>query len=113
MLFLFIKVYYFKAYKYATYKSFVLKNPNPHYKYVSLRQHDSNNSVIERFYESFRQKDKTMRGFKGNQKQYAENFKTYYNFVRQHQELKMTPAQRAKIQESDLWKDLLQKAVQN
>jgi len=54
-----------------------------------------------------------MRGFKGNQKQYAENFKTYYNFVRQHQELKMTPAQRAKIQESDLWKDLLQKAVQN
>lgn len=86
-------------------------NPKPHYRYVSLRQHDSNNNVIERFHESFRQRDKTMRGFKGNQKQYAENFKTYYNFVRQHQEFKMTPAQRAKIAKSDLWKDLLQKAV--
>lgn len=86
-------------------------NPNPHYRYVSLNQHDSNNNVIERFHESFRQRDKVMRGFKGNQKQYAENFKTYYNFVRQHQELKMTPAQRAKINESDLWKDLLIKSM--
>ena len=53
-----------------------------------------------------------MRGFKGNQK-YAENFKTYYNFVRKHQELKMTPAKRAGINESDLWKELLEKAVKN
>ncbi len=52
-----------------------------------------------------------MRGFKGNQKQYVENFKTYYNFVRKHQEFKMTPAKRADIQESDLWRELLEKAV--
>lgn len=52
-----------------------------------------------------------MSGFKGNQKRYAENFKTYYNFVRQHQELKMTPAQRANINESNLWKDLLLKTL--
>lgn len=70
-------------------------NPNQHYRYVSLNQHDSNNNVIERFHESFRQRDKVMRGFKGNQKQYAENFKTYYNFVRKHQELKITQARRA------------------
>src|SRR3989344_4087042 len=81
--------------------------------YQNPNQHDSNNNVIERFHESFRQRDKTMRGFKGNQKQYAENFKTYYNFVRKHQELKTTPAKRAGINESDLWKELLEKAVKH
>lgn len=100
------------SYEKAVRKEFMTyDNPKPHYRYVSLRQHDSNNNVIERFHESFRQRDKTMRGFKGNQKAYAENFKTYYNFVRKHQELKMTPAQRAGIQESNLWKELLTKAT--
>jgi len=100
------------SYEKAVRKEFATyKNPKPHYRYVSLRQHDSNNNVIERYHESFRQRDKTIRGFKGNQKQYTNKFRTYYNFVRKHQELKMTPAQRAKIAESDLWKDLLEKAV--
>ncbi|HLC61039.1 MAG TPA: IS6 family transposase [Candidatus Nanoarchaeia archaeon] len=100
------------SYQKAVRKEFATyQNPNPHYRYVSLNQHDSNNNVIERFHESFRQRDKTMRGFKGNEKQYAENFKTYYNFVRKHQELKTTPAKRAGINESDLWKELLEKAT--
>ena len=86
-------------------------NPKPHYRYVSLRDHDSNDNMIERFHESFRQRDKVMSGFKGNQKQFAEKHKTYYNFVRKHQELKMTPVQRAKINESDLWKDLVIKSI--
>ncbi|MBI4438824.1 hypothetical protein HY640_02745 [Candidatus Woesearchaeota archaeon] len=77
----------------------------------STKQHDSNNNVIERFHESFRQRDKVMRGFNGNQKQYAENFRTYYNFIRKHQELKTTPAKRAGIQEADLWRELLEKAT--
>lgn len=102
------------SYQRAVRKEFATyQNPNPHYRYVSLNQHDSNNNVIERFHESFRQRDKTMRGFKGNQKQYVENFKTYYNFVRKHQELKTTPAKRAGINESDLWKELLEKATQH
>lgn len=87
------------------------KNPEPHYKYVSLRARDTSNNRIERFHESFRQRDKVMRGFKGNQKQYAENFKTYYNFVRQHQGIKTTPAQKAGIQENNSWKELLIKAI--
>ena len=100
------------SYQKAVRKEFATyQNPNPHYRYVSLNQHDSNNNVIERFHESFRQRDKVMRGFKGNQKQYAENFKTYYNFVRKHQELKTTPAKRAGINESDLWKELLEKSL--
>ncbi len=74
------------------------ENPNPHYRYVSILQKDSNNNVIERFHESFRQCDKVMRGFKRNQKQYAENFKTYYNFMRIHQGLGTTPARKAGIE---------------
>jgi len=46
-----------------------------------------------------------------HQKQYADNFKTYYNFVRQHQELKMTPAQKAGINQKAEWKELLEKAL--
>jgi len=52
-----------------------------------------------------------MKGFKGNQKQYAENFKTYYNFVKQHSSLGMTPAQKANIEQKAEWKELLQKAL--
>lgn len=52
-----------------------------------------------------------MRGFKGNQHQYAENFRTYYNFVRQHQALGVTPAQQAGIQQNANWKDLLIQSI--
>src|SRR3989344_854913 len=93
--------------EFATYQ-----NPQPHYRNVSLKQHDSNNNTIERFHGTFRQRDKVMRGFKGNQKQYAENFKTYYNFVKGHQGLNgVTPAQRAGLTERAEWKELLIKAV--
>jgi len=93
--------------EFATYS-----NPKPHGRYVSLadRSHPNNNP-IERFHNSFRQRDKVMRGFKGNQKQYAENFRTYYNFVRQHQTLGSTPAQKAGIDQKAEWKELLLKAV--
>ena len=100
------------TYEKAVNKEFMTyANPKPHEKYVSLKQHTGNNNRIERFHNSFRQRDKVMRGFKGNQKQYAENFKTYYNFVRQHQGLGMTPAQKAGINEKAEWKGLLQKAT--
>lgn len=93
--------------EFATYE-----NPNPHYRYVSLNQHDSNNNVIERFHGSFRQRDKVMRGFKGNQKQYAENYKTFYNFIREHQALKgLTPARKAGLEIRPEWKELLKTAV--
>jgi len=100
------------SYEKAVNKEFMTySNPKPHEKYVSLKQHTGNNNRIERFHNSFRQRDKVMRGFKGNQKQYAENFKTYYNFVRTHQGLNMTPAQKAGINQKAEWKGLLQKAL--
>ena len=95
--------------EFATYQ-----NPKPHYRYVSLKEHDSNNNVIERFHGSFRQRDKVMRGFKGNQKQHAENFRTFYNFIRGHQALNgLTPAQRAGIQQKGEWKGLLATAMKH
>jgi len=86
-------------------------NPEPHIRYVSLRQKTGNNNPIERFHENFRQRDKVMRNFKGNQKQFAENFRTYYNFIRPHQGLNMTPAQKAGIPQRGEWKELLNKAI--
>lgn len=100
------------SYNKAVSKEFrTLTNTNPHYQYVSLKSRDCSNNNIERFHNSFRQRDKVMRGFKGNQKQYAENFKTYYNFVRTHQGMGITPAQRAGIDVPNNWKELLSKSL--
>ncbi|HLD18690.1 MAG TPA: DDE-type integrase/transposase/recombinase, partial [Candidatus Nanoarchaeia archaeon] len=100
------------SYEQAVRKEFATyQNRNPHYRYVSMRAKDVSNNRIERFHESFRQRDKTMRNFQTNQKQYAENFKTYYNFVRQHQGLKQTPAQKAGLNVNPQWKELLEKSV--
>ena len=101
------------SYEKAVRKEFATyQNPKPHKRYVSLRQKSGNNNKIERFHETFRQRDKVMRGFKGNQKQYAKNFQTYYNFVRKHSKIGMTPAQKAKIDQKAEWKELLIKAMQ-
>jgi len=73
------------------------------------KPHANNN--IERFHGTFRQRDKVMKGFKENQKQFATNFQTYYHFVKHHEGIGMTPAQKAGIQQKANWKELLQKAV--
>lgn len=101
------------SYEKAVQKEFATYgNPDPHRRYISLsdKSHPNNNK-IERFHNSFRQRDKVMRGFKGNQHQYAENFRTYYNFIRQHQGMGETPAQKAGIQQEANWKELLEKSL--
>ena len=101
------------SYEKAVRKEFATyKNPKPHKRYVSLRNKEFSSNKLERFHGSFRQRDKVMRGFNGNQKQFAENFQTYYNFVRPHMSLDLTPAQKAGIRQKPEWKDLLLKAVQ-
>jgi transposase-like protein len=102
------------SYEKAVRKEFATyKNPNPHYRYVSIRAKDSSNNKVERFHNTFRQRDKVMRGFGGNQKQQVENFRTYYNFIKEHQTLKSTPAQKAGIKQENNWKELLIKSVSN
>ncbi len=89
------------------------KNRYPHKKYISLKQKTGNNNRIERFHGTFRQRDKIMRGFGGNQKQHADNFRTYYNFIKEHSgyDMKQTPAQKAGIDIKSNWKELLLKSL--
>lgn len=73
-----------------------------------------NNNKVERFHGSFRQRDKVMRAFKKDETtdKYIDNFRTYYNFIREHQALNgKTPAQRAGINEGRNWKELLVKSL--
>lgn len=103
------------SYEKAVRKEFTIyKNPKPHKLYVSLRNKDFSNNKLERFHGLFRQRDKVIRGFNGNQKQFTENFQTYYNFIKHHIAfaLDMTPAQKAGIQQKLEWKEILLKAVQ-
>ena len=101
------------SYEKAVRKEFATyKNPKPHKRYVSLKNKECSNNKLERFHGTFRQRDKVMKGFEGNQKQQAENFQTYYNFIKHHMTLKTTPAQKAGIQQKPEWKELLLKAIQ-
>ena len=52
-----------------------------------------------------------MKGFEGNQKQFAQNFQIYYNFIKNHMTLKTTPAQKAGIKQKPEWENLFLKAL--
>lgn len=58
-----------------------------------------NNNRIERYHNSFRERDKTMRGFQNNKTAqiWANGFRAYYNFIRPHTTLGMTPARASGI----------------
>lgn len=102
------------AYQKAVEKEFrTYSNPKPHDRYVTLKQKSGNNNVIERYHGSFRQRDKSMRAFKSMEgvDKYAKGFKTFYNFVREHQTLKQTPAQKGGLTLPNNWKELLKTAV--
>ena len=75
-----------------------------------------NNNKIERFHGSFRERDKVMRGFKGQEQVIANGFRTYYNFIRPHQALNgLTPSEMANINlglnGGNRWVELLNKAI--
>lgn len=100
-------------YKNAVRKEFATyANPRPHKRYVSIRNQECQNNDLERFHGTFRQRDKVMRGFKGNQHEYARSFQTYYNFVKEHGALGMTPAQKAGIAEKGEWRELLKQSIE-
>ena len=73
-----------------------------------------NNNVIERFHSTFRERDKVMRGFKGKEENFADAFRTYYNFIKQHEGLNgKTPSEVANIDlqlDRNRWLSLVRKA---
>lgn len=50
--------------------------------------------MIERFYNTFRERDKTMRGFWNDKtsQEWSNGFRTYYNFIRPNMAMGVTPA---------------------
>ncbi|MDE1860087.1 MAG: DDE-type integrase/transposase/recombinase [Candidatus Micrarchaeota archaeon] len=71
------------------------------------------NQIIERYHGTFRERDKVIRGFKTEKatKQYIDNWRTYYNFVRPHTSFNgLTPSDVAGISigvERNKWLGLL------
>ncbi len=107
-----------QSYRDAILKEF-LSWKKPHVNHVrleSIRNKRINNNEIERFHGTFRERDKVMRGFKGQEEVFADGFRTYYNFVRKHQGLGMTPAQASGIElnlERNKWLSLLKQSLDN
>jgi len=65
---------------------------------VGIRDKINNNNV-ERFHGTYRERDKVMRGLENKEtaSQMLENYRTYYNFVREHSVLGKTPSEEAGI----------------
>ncbi len=93
--------------EFATYK-----NKKPHYRYVSLKQKNSNNNIIERYHGTHKDRTKSMRGMKSLKgvQTYNIGFKNYYNFVKSHMGLNgLTPAQASGLNVPANWENILKK----
>jgi len=86
-----------------------------HIRLESIRAHVNNNKV-ERYHNTFRERDKVMRGFKSTKTlaEMSDAYRAYYNYIRNHTTLGMTPAQKAGIDlklGQNRWLDLIHKSV--
>ncbi len=75
----------------------VLGNDVIHVANPSIRNIHSSNNIIERYHNTFRERDKIIRGFKSKEtaQTLIDGYRLYYNFIRIHQGLGMTPSQKA------------------
>lgn len=99
------------AYKYA------IRDEFPNAKHIIYRgfKDGTQNNKIERFHGTFRERDKVMRGLKSvkTAQNFVEAFRNYYNFLRPHQTLGMTPAQATGIElglKGNRWLSIISKA---
>lgn len=88
-----------------------------HIRCATLRS-KSNNNMVERYNNTMRERDKVMRGYKKDESAEAliDGFSDYYNFIREHQGLGTTPAEKAGIGlelDRNKWMSLLKKSVQH
>lgn len=79
---------------------------------VGIRARQTNN-IVERLHETLKERTRPMRGFKTTKtaKNILDGYVVNYNYVREHQSIRMTPAQRAGIQIENGWSELIEKAT--
>ncbi len=86
-----------------------------HIRLESIKKKPNNNKV-ERFHNTFRERDKVMRGFKSKHSTeiLSEGFRTYYNFIKPHMGISnLTPAQASGISlhlDRNRWLSLIRKS---
>ncbi|MGP8073368.1 MAG: IS6 family transposase [Thermoplasmata archaeon] len=87
---------------------------NPHERVPSIRAKRSNN-LVERLHGTEKERIKVMRGFHGRKgpKILMEGFRVYYNLVREHTALNVTPAVAAGIPDPGgfRWNEILQRSI--
>jgi transposase-like protein len=102
------------SYKIAYRKVFwTAKNPRVKHIYATFDKKTKYlNNKMERWNGFFRDREKTMKGIKKVDSVMIEGLIIYYNFIREHSVLKMTPAEYlgVKIAGNDKWKTLIQNA---
>ena len=79
---------------------------------VGIRARQTNN-IVERLHETLKERTRPMRGLKTNEtaKNILDGYVVNYNYVREHQTIKMTPAQKAGIEITNGWSELIEKAT--
>ena len=82
---------------------------------VGIRTRETNN-MVERLHGTLKDRTKPMRGFKSfeSTKSILEGYIIHYNYVRPHQSLNgKTPAQAARTQAPNNWKNLIEQATKH
>jgi len=90
-------------------------DPQPQHVRVSPIKEGMENMPIERWHNTLKQRTKVMRGMHNSKtaQNLADGFVLYYNFIRPHSSLKMTPAERADISlklGENRWFDLIRRS---
>lgn len=107
------------SYEKAIKKEFATRTSGIKHIRLSTIREKPNNNLIERFHSTFRERDKVMRGFKAEHttEAFSEGFRTYYNFIRNHQGLmNFTPSEVAGINlelGQNRWLGLLKLSIEN
>ncbi|MCK4481699.1 IS6 family transposase [Candidatus Bathyarchaeota archaeon] len=82
---------------------------------VGIRTRETNN-IVERLHGTLKDRTKPMRGLKAfeSTKSILEGYTIHYNYVRPHQSLNgKTPAQAARMQAPNNWKNLIEQATKH
>ena len=79
---------------------------------AGIRARQTNN-IVERLHETLKERTRPMRGLKTKEtgQNTLDRYAVNYNYVREHQSIKMAPAQRAGIKITNGWSGLIERAT--